>query len=119
MLRRIAQVVFVTFGCLFVLLLIYVAVAMQFSTSSAGGTLPSGRTVTTQSDSWYISSGFSNDTATIETAGHSIVVAPTQLTVDGAIYATIAQNVKAVSVTVNDGEISFTADGKPAPPHRR
>ena len=119
MLRRIAQVVFVTLGCLFVLLLICLAVAMQFSTSSAGGTLASGRTVTTQSDSWYISSGFSNDTATIETAGHSIVVAPTQLTVNGAIYATVAKNVKAVGVTVDDGEISFTADGEPVPTYRR
>ena len=119
MLRRIAQLVFVTLGCLFVLLLICLAVAVQFSTSSAGGTLTSGRTVTTQSDSWYISSGFSNDTATIETAGHSIVVAPTQLTINGAIYATIAKNIKAIAVKVNDGEISFTADGTPVPPYRR
>ena len=119
MLRRMAQVVFVTLGCLFVLLLICLAVAVQFSTSSAGGTLASGRSVTTQSDSWYISSGFSNNTATIHTAGHSIVVTPTQLTIDGAIYATIAESIKAVAVTVNDGEITFTADGKPVPPYLR
>lgn len=80
---------------------------------SAGGTLSSGRSVMTHSDSIWLSSTFSFDTATIKTAGKKILVQPTSLIVDGVTVATLDKNVANVQVHVNRGVVTFVADGTP------
>lgn len=87
--------------------------AALFAGGSAAGTLSTGRSVFTHSDSITLSSTFSSDTATIETAGKMIVVQPTRLIVDGTIVATINEDVSNVDVRVKRGSITFVADGKP------
>jgi len=96
---------------LVLLLLLFVAWTLN-SGMSSGGTLSSGRMVTASSTSWRLSTRNSQDTATIETAGHTIVVAPTTLLVDGNKVGTIDAGVKSVSVKVTGGKITFVADGK-------
>lgn len=83
-----------------------------FGGGSAGGTLPSGRSVMAHSDSISLSSTLSGDTATIETAGMKILVQPTSLVVDGVIVADIDKDVADVQVHVNRGVVSFVADGR-------
>lgn len=89
------------------------------SGSSAGGTLVSDRSVMTRSDSWYLSSTFSADTATIRTAGRSIVVAPGELRVDGQKVASVDSSAKLVEVLVRGDTISFVADGMTVASSRR
>ncbi len=86
---------------------------VMFAGGSAGGTLPSGRSVMTHSDSVLLSSTFSSDTATIETAGKKILVQPTSLIVDGVTVANIDQGVADVQVCVKRGVVTFVADGRP------
>ena len=90
---------------------VLLAVAM-FAGGSAGGTLSTGRTVFTHSDSIFLSSTFSSDTATIKTGGKTIVVEPTRLVVDGTAVASLNKNVSNVQVRVERGAITFVADGK-------
>ena len=84
-----------------------------FAGGSAGGTLASGRSVMTHSDSISLSSTLSSDTATIETAGKKILVQPTLLIVDGMIVANIDKDVADVQVRVKRGVVTFVADGTP------
>lgn len=81
--------------------------------SSAGGTLLSGRSVLTNSDSIYCWSTFSSDAATIKTGLKEIRVEPTTLIVDGVTVADIDKNVANVQVCVKRGVVTFVADGKP------
>jgi len=69
----------------------------------------------TRSDSIHLTSAFSRDTATIKTGGHTIVVGPSVLLLDGAKIGTIEESTKSVEVTMEDGTITFIADGKPVP----
>lgn len=79
---------------------------------SAGGTLRSGRNVVTHSDSLFLTSNFSGDTATIKTAGKVIVVAPGKLRVDGKTIAVIPPETMDVEIHVRRGTVEFIADGK-------
>jgi hypothetical protein len=100
----------------FVLLVVAVGFAADFfydGSPSAGGTLQSGLLVTAGSDSWYLSLETQAADATIRTAGHTIVVTPSSLQVDGQTVAAIDPATKAVAVTVRDGVIEFVADNKP------
>lgn len=94
-------------------IIILLATAMLSGGGSAGGTLPSGRCVMTYSDSMFLSSTFSSDTATIKTAGKKIVVQPTSLSVDGVTIANIDEDVAVVQVNVKRGVVTFVADGTP------
>ena len=87
--------------------------AAMIACGSAGGTLSSGRSVMTYSDSVSLSSTFSSDTATIETSGKKILVQPTSLIVDGTIVANIDNDVVDVHVNVKRGVVTFVADGIP------
>lgn len=80
--------------------------------SSSGGTLASGRSVITHSDSIYLTTLFDNDTATIKTAFKTIIVKPTGLFVNGSSVATIDPKVSRVEVRVKNGTINFVADGR-------
>jgi hypothetical protein len=95
------------------LLITVLLAAAMFAGGSAGGTLASGRSVMTHSDSISLSSTFTSDTATIETAGKKILVQPTSLVVDGVIVAEIDKDVADVQVRVKRGVITFVADGTP------
>lgn len=86
-----------------------------FAGGSASGTLSTGRTVTAHSDSLYLFSECSSDTATIKTAGKTIVVRPRSLLVDGQAVGSIDVRVQSVDVTVKDGAITVIADGMPVP----
>jgi hypothetical protein len=90
-----------------------------FSGGSAGGTLATGRSVMTHSDSIYLSSELRGDTATIKTDGKTIVVGPTHLLIDGAKVATINEAVADVQVRVNNGAVAFVADGRPIKTNRQ
>ena len=104
-------------SCLFVVfltiltMLCFVVPAM-FSGGSAGGTLASGRSVMTHSDSMFLSSDLRGDTATIKTSGKIIVIEPTTLLVDNAYVATIDEKVSDITVNVKNGTVTFVADGK-------
>lgn len=87
--------------------------AAALAGGSAGGTLSTGRSVMTYSDSLMLRSTFGNDTATIRTGGMTIVVKPTILEVDGVQVATIDNDVSNIEVRVKRGKVSFVADGKP------
>lgn len=93
------------------LLITGLLVAAMLAGGSAGGTLASGRSVMTHSDSISLSSTFTSDTATIETARKKILVQPTSLVVDGVVVATIDKDVAEVQVRVKRGVITFVADG--------
>ncbi len=81
---------------------------------SAGGTLRSGRSVITHSDSLSLTTTFSRDTATIETAGKLIVVEPGRLLVDGKTIAEISPD-SDIEINVKRGVVEFVADGKSIP----
>lgn len=83
------------------------------SGGSAGGTLSSGRTVLAYSDSIYITTQFSPDTATIQTAGKTIVIGPTKILIDEKEAATIKETAKLVQVTIKKGTVTILADGQP------
>lgn len=82
---------------------------------STGGTLSTGRSVTAHSDSLFLSSQFLRDTATIRTAGRTIVVKPDVMLVDGRAAASIDGGARSVDVTVKNGAITATVDGEPLP----
>jgi hypothetical protein len=107
---------FLFFGAL-LLLLVGGAFTLQIVAagmgSSVGGTLQSGRSVTATSDSWYLTCNNSPDTATIKTAGRTIVVAPDRVSVDGKLVAPLDEAACSVEVHVKQGKIEFVADGTP------
>jgi hypothetical protein len=108
--KRLSAALYIACAGLFVVALLVLAIGFV-SGGSAGGTLATGRSVQATSDSWQLSSQFSADTATIDTAGYTIVVAPAHLQVDGQTIAPLHPAAKAVTVHVEDGTITFTADG--------
>lgn len=83
-----------------------------FAGGSAGGTLASGRAVMAHSDALSMSTSFSADTATIQTAGRTICVLPTSLIIDGITVASIDESVADIQVDVQRGVVTFTADGQ-------
>lgn len=95
--------------------LVISAVALIVSTAdvdvSLGFNFP-GRVVTARTDAWGLGGSNTSDTATIETGGYQIVVAPTNLSVDGNLCGTIDAATKSVEVTVQDDIVSFVADGR-------
>ncbi|HEX6962053.1 MAG TPA: hypothetical protein VF175_09315 [Lacipirellula sp.] len=90
-------------------------IAVVLAGGSCGCTLSTGRSVSVLSDAWSISMLSSADAATIHTDGSQIVVAPTQLKVDGQLWGAIDAAAKSVEVTVKDGNIQFVADGRLVP----
>lgn len=85
--------------------------AAMLAGGSAGGTLQSGRSVMAYTDAIYLWSNSTTDTATIKTAGKTILVKPTALVVDGTTVARIDEDVTDVRVHVKRGEVTFVTDG--------
>lgn len=103
-------------------LMVFVSgILIQGATSggSASGRLANGRSVQARSDAWSLQTRFSGDTAMIDTAGYKIVVAPQELKVDGKPVAKIDAAVKAVDVNVQNGTVTFMANGKSVGTYRR
>jgi len=95
------------------LLVLVVLLAIEmFAGGSAHGTLSTGRSISTYTDSMFLSARFASDTATIKTAGKTIIVEPTELSIDGTIVANINEGVSKVEVRAMQGTITFVADGK-------
>ncbi|GAB5403915.1 MAG: hypothetical protein Aurels2KO_21460 [Aureliella sp.] len=107
-----ATVLFVVLGLILMLAALAFAAYLLTAGGSAGGTLASGRSVSTSSDGFNISSKFSGDTATIETSGMVIVVEPERLLIDGKTIAAIPVDAKKVQVNVQGGEVEFIVDGE-------
>jgi hypothetical protein len=89
------------------------------SGGSCGCTLATGRAVSVHSDGWSITLGSTADTASIQTCGSRIIVAPTQLKVDGQLWSAIDAATKSVDVNVKDGAVEFIADGRLVPRKNR
>jgi len=118
MVQRIALGIALVIGLLlFCAVCLVIVSATMFSHSSVGGslpagaTLPTGRSISASADSWNIGLETSGDSATIRTAGRTILVAPTRVFVDGRFVAPIAAAAKAIEVKVNDGQVDVIADG--------
>jgi hypothetical protein len=112
MVKKLAWISALVLTGLILLVGILGTVAAMMVPQSAGGTLASGRSVMTTSTSLSLSSSFSRDTATIETGGHTIVVAPNTLTVDGRKLATIDPAIKSIDVLVEGDAVRFLSNGK-------
>lgn len=78
---------------------------------STAGTLPSGRMVSASSDTLWMSQSNAKDTATLSLGPTTVVVGPTQVTIDGKPVATLSARVKAVAVKRADRRVSIVADG--------
>jgi hypothetical protein len=115
--KRVARVIGLIMGCLFLCLLIAVAYIITFAevSQSASTTLRSGRSINATSHCWQgvNVSETSNDSASIDLAGYTIVVAPKQLIVAGQTFATIDEKAKSIGVDISHDEIAFKVDGKP------
>ena len=112
MVKKLAWISALVLTGLILLVGILGTVAAMMVPQSAGGTLASGRSVMTTSTSLSLSSSFSRDTATIETGGHTIVVAPNTLTVDGRKLATIDPAIKSIDVLVEGDAVRFLSNDK-------
>jgi hypothetical protein len=100
-------------ACVVGLVLVAVVAIAATSGGAAGATLTSGRAVTVQSDAWRLDCRFSRDTATIDTKGRKIVVAPTEISVDGRPLVQISAAIRSVDVRVDGDAIDFVGDGRP------
>ena len=110
MVKRIAITVASILGLLFVGLVVFFTIAVVTSEGSAACTLPSGRSIAA-SARLYISLEGGKDTATIRTFPHTIVVAPTRITVDGQLFGTIPADAENVRIRVGWTEYEVVADG--------
>ena len=90
-----------------------VVIGSFFMSSSTAGTLQSGRKVVTETDSLFLSSTFSGDTAKITSGKQQIIVKPDSLIVNGVTVATIDPSVSELRVSIESGEVEFIADGEP------
>ena len=112
--KRFSNIVGALLACVLLLLFVAAILFVQFANVSVSSmsTLPSGRTVTVQSEGWGgINVQDSADTTTLSLGRHTIVVAPSQIIVDGRTLAPIEGGVKSVSIHAHNGEINFAADG--------
>jgi hypothetical protein len=109
---RFLQIVVAVACCLFVGILLLFVGLLTFATGSAGCTLASGRSIDVVSNGWSIALSNSADTATIDTAGRNIVVAPNYVQIDGRRIASIDPATKAVEVKVVRGGIAIVGDGQ-------
>lgn len=114
--KRFARMIGIIMACLFLCLLIAVAYIITFAEvlQSASTTLRSGRSINATSHCWQgvDVSETSNDSASIDTAGCTIVVAPKQLIVAGQTFATIDEKAKSIDVDISRDEIAIKVDGQ-------
>lgn len=104
---------------LFFCLIVGAFVAGAVSGGGCGCGLASGRFVNVHCSGWSCAMRNTLDTATIDAAGHTIVVAPKYLDVDGKRIATIDANTKSIEVNAARQEIKFIGDGRTIATWRR
>jgi hypothetical protein len=109
---RFLQIVVAAACCLLVGILLLFVGLLTFATGSAGCTLASGRSIDVISNGWSIAMSNSADTATIDTGGRNIVVAPNYVQIDGRRIASLDSATKAVEVKVANGGITIVGDGQ-------
>jgi hypothetical protein len=100
--------------CLGAALLVFGAM----SGGSCGCVLASGRTVQVSSDGWWLSMSTTPDTAIIKSTGIHIVVAPTQIQINGQTLAALKTNATLVNVSIDGNQVILVADGVPVPIRR-
>lgn len=81
--------------------------------STVGGTLANGRSVFGSARTMFISMETSGDVATIRTWGHTIVVEPTRVIVDGLPPRPIPAQAKEVMINVDGGRVNVVVEGEP------
>jgi hypothetical protein len=97
---------------IFLMLFIGVCSLAAFARAGVGCTLETGRDVAVSASGWSCGLASTKDTATIDAAGHKIVVAPQFLQVDGRRVATIDSTIKSINVDATKRTISFVGDGR-------
>jgi hypothetical protein len=101
---------------LFVCLLLCVAAALLTFGALAGGgvgaTLATGRSIRVTSSAWSLHMRTTRDSATIDTGGHRIVVAPAFVRVDRDPPVPIDASVKSIVVHTTKESIAISADGR-------
>ena len=104
-----------TFGVVaaaLVLLVGFFIFVLSTAKATAHCSFPSGRTVNVTS-SWGAGMSNTSDTVDINVAGHTVIVAPLQISVDGQRVAKIDPSVKQIEVIASRNEIKFVGDGQP------
>src|SRR5262245_48347558 len=99
-------------GCVVLLLLVAFILVLTFAEGSTTCTLPSGRSIKVVANNLYLAVSTSKDTATIDTVGHQVVIAPKAVQVDGVNIATIDPATRSVEVAVRWGEVTVVGDGE-------
>ena len=74
--------------------------------------MATGRSIDVNSTAWSLRLSTTRDTATIETGGHRIVVAPAFVRVDGNRPTPIDAAAKTVTIEATKDAIVLTADGR-------
>jgi hypothetical protein len=97
---------------LFLMLFIGACSFAAFARAGVGCTLETGRDVEVSASGWSCGLASTSDTATIDAAGHKIIVAPEYLQVDGRRVATIDPKAKSIKVDAKKRTISFVSDGR-------
>jgi hypothetical protein len=82
------------------------------SGGAAGTTLATGRSINVRSTAWTLRLSATRDTATIDSGGHRIVVAPAFVRVDGNRPSPINAAAKSIAVHVTRAKIAVAADGR-------
>jgi len=112
MVKRISILVGSAIALLFVGISVFLLIGGVTQKGSVGCTLPTGREISASAH-FCVGLESTNDTATIRTLRHMIVIAPTSLTVDGRFVGSISAAAKNVDVHVDWSGIRAFADGEP------
>lgn len=89
------------------------ALFLGFASSGGGcgGRLQSGRSISAQSDTFWVSAAFETDTSHLSMGLLKVDVEPTQVVVEGKPIAALDPQAKSVVVTRADGQLTVVADG--------
>ncbi|MEO7404295.1 MAG: hypothetical protein ABIU95_11560 [Burkholderiales bacterium] len=112
MVKRVAITIGSVLGLLLVSAIVLILVVGTITEGSAGCSLQTGRAISASAHC-FIGVESSKDTATIRTVRHTIIVAPTNVRVDGKVVGQISSATKAVNVRVTWTDIEILADGQP------
>lgn len=110
MVKRIAIAVASICGLLFIGIVVLFTLAVLMAEGSASCTLETGRDISASAH-LFVSVESTKDTATVRTVQHTIVVAPTKITVDGKQLDTIPPDTKNVQMRVGWTGFEIVADG--------
>ena len=110
MVKRILVCTAAVFSLLFFAFLSLCLWASFYVPQSTSCQLASGRQIVCTATGIYIALETQQDSATIRTLSHTVVIGPTKLQVDGRHVASIPPSTKLVNVAIENGEVQFVAD---------